>query len=216
MRLETFVTGELAVNSYLLWDEGTKEAVCIDPGRPAAEIVKAIQEEGLRLTQILLTHGHVDHIGGVEEAKSATGATVAAHSAAAPVLANPALNLSELFGGRLVVYPDILLADGDIISLGSLLLTVRHTPGHSPGGICLFGPGLVFTGDLIFAGSVGRTDLPGGDLQTLVQSVKKVMQLPDETRLLPGHGPATTAGRERLTNPFLREWGGEDGLTGAP
>ncbi|NLY88607.1 MAG: MBL fold metallo-hydrolase [Firmicutes bacterium] len=207
MRLEAFVLGEMAVNSYLLWDEGTKEAVCIDPGRPAAEVVKAIEREGLRLAKILLTHGHADHIGGVEEVKNATGASVSAHSAAAPMLANPALNLSELFGERLVVYPDILLADGDIISIGSVLLKVRHTPGHSPGGICLLGPGVVFTGDLIFAGSVGRTDLPGGDLKTLAQSVKKVMQLPDETKLLPGHGPATTVGRERLTNPFLKEFG---------
>src|SRR5690554_819609 len=206
MRLETFVTGELAVNSYLLWDEGTKEAVCIDPGRPAAEIVKAIQEEGLRLTQILLTHGHVDHIGGVEEVKSATGATVAAHSAAAPVLANPALNLSELFGGRLVVYPDILLADGDIISLGSLLLTVRHTPEHSPWAIYVFGQGIDINGDLNIAVGFGRTDFYGVEPQTLGERVKKVMQLPNETRLLPGHGPATTAGRERLSNPFLREW----------
>ncbi len=205
MRLESFVLGELAVNSYLLWDEGTKEAVCIDPGRPAVEVAKAIKDQGLRLTRILLTHGHADHIGGVAEVKNATGASVAAHPAAAPVLANPALNLSELFGESLVVYPDILLADGDIIPIGSVFLKVRHTPGHSPGGICLFGPGLVFTGDLIFAGSVGRTDLPGGDPAALVRSIKELMQLPDETKLLPGHGPSTTVGRERLTNPFLKE-----------
>jgi glyoxylase-like metal-dependent hydrolase (beta-lactamase superfamily II) len=212
MRLESFGVGELAVNSYLLWDEGTKEAVCIDPGRPAAEVLKAIKEKGLRLTRILLTHGHADHIGGVVEVKEATGASVAAHPAAAPVLANPALNLSTLLGESLVVYPDILLADGDIIPAGSLLLEVRYTPGHSPGSICLFGPGLVFTGDLIFAGSVGRTDLPGGDLSALVRSLRELMQLPDETRLLPGHGPSTTVGQERLTNPFLRETGEDSRL----
>lgn len=216
MRLEAFVLGEIAVNSYLLWDEGTKEAVCIDPGRPAAEVVKAVKAKGLRLTRILLTHGHADHIGGVAEVKNATGASVAAHSAAAPVLANPALNLSQLFGEEIVVYPDTLLADGDIIPIGSVLLKVRHTPGHSPGGICVFGPGLVFTGDLIFAGSVGRTDLPGGNLDTLMQSITELMQLPDETRLFPGHGPPTMVGRERLTNPFVKELGGKDGRPSHP
>lgn len=204
MGLCSFTLGEIAVNSYLLWDEKTKEAVCIDPGRPVNELIGVVKEKGLRLARILLTHGHADHIAGVEEVKNATGASVSAHSAAAPMLANPALNLSQLFGAELEIYPDILLADGDIISIGNVLLKVRHTPGHSPGGIALLGPELVFAGDLIFAGSVGRTDLPGGDQKTLMQSLKKLMKLPDETRILPGHGPATTVGQERLTNPFLR------------
>lgn len=204
MKLCRFVLGELAVNTYLLWDERTKEAICIDPGSPAEEVLAGIEEKKLSLTRMVLTHGHADHFLGVPEVKAATGAAVLIHSADAPMLSNPLLNFSPNFGQELVVHPDSLLADGDVICVGGVILEVRHTPGHTPGGICLIGPGMVFSGDLIFAGSVGRTDLPGGDHDTLLKSAGEIMKLPGETRILPGHGPETTVGRERLENPFLR------------
>src|SRR5690554_1906729 len=200
MKLGCFVSGELAVNTYLLWDEKTKDAVCIDPGSPAGELLAVVEKNKLSLTRIVLTHGHADHIQGVPEVKAATGAAVLIHPADAPMLSNPLLNLSQHFGKDLVIHPDSLLADGDVICVGGVILEVRHTPGHTPGGICLIGPEMVFCGDLIFAGSIGRTDLPGGDQETLVKSAGGIMKLPGETRILPGHGPETTVGRERLEN----------------
>jgi|SRR5690554_2640084 len=203
MELQRFILGELAVNSYLLWDERTKEAVCIDPGAPAEEILAAVKKNSLSLTKIVLTHGHVDHILGVEEVKASTGTVVLIHSADAPMLSNPLLNLSQHFGKELLVYPDSLLADGDVICAGGVILKVRHTPGHTPGGISLLGPAMIFCGDLVFAGSIGRTDFPGGDREKLLKSAVELLKLPGNTRILPGHGPETTVGRERLKNPFL-------------
>ncbi|NLC54230.1 MAG: MBL fold metallo-hydrolase [Firmicutes bacterium] len=204
MRLQQFVLGELEVNSYLLWDEETLEAVCFDPGGPPQAIVAELTQKKLGLKYILLTHGHYDHIGGVNELKANTNAMVAIHAADAEMLANPDLNLSAVFGRQIVIKPDQLLADGDVLCLGAQMLKINHTPGHTPGGISVATLGLLFSGDTLFAGSIGRTDLPGGDQATLDNSLRRLVQLPDETRVFPGHGPETTIGREKHRNPFLK------------
>ena len=209
MRLQHFVLGELGVNTYLLWEETTRETVCLDPGGPPAEILPVLTGEKLKLKYILLTHGHYDHIAGVNELKAKTGALVAAHVAEAGLLANPALNLSTMFGTEVVVKADQLLNDGDLLALGPQFLTVTHTPGHTPGSIILTASGLMFSGDTLFAGSVGRTDFPGGDPAALSNSLHKLLALPGETRVFPGHGPATLLSREKEENPFLRQLVGE-------
>ncbi|NLW57100.1 MAG: MBL fold metallo-hydrolase [Firmicutes bacterium] len=204
MRLQQFVLGELKVNTYLLWDEETLEAVCLDPGGPVQEIFTELEKEKLNLKYIVLTHGHYDHILGVNALKAATKAPVLIHSADAAMLANPALNLSNLFGTEVTLSADRLLTDGEILCLGAKMIKVEHTPGHSPGSISLTLPGLIFAGDLLFAGSIGRTDLPGGDQETLRHSLSKLLKYPNETRVFPGHGPDTMIGREKLYNPFLQ------------
>jgi hydroxyacylglutathione hydrolase len=204
MRLHHFVQGELKVNSYILWDEESSEAVCLDPGEPVQEILAVLDKEKLKLEYILLTHGHCDHILGVSALKAATKAPVLIHAADAAMLTNPSLNLSVLFGMEVTLSADRLLTDGEILCLGAKMLKVEHTPGHSPGSICLTLPGLIFSGDLLFAGSIGRTDLPGGDQGTLRQSLFKLLKYPDETRVFPGHGPETMIGREKIYNPFLQ------------
>ena len=205
MRLQRFTLGELKVNTYLFWEESTKEAIVIDPGKPIDQICSALFENNLKLVGIILTHGHYDHITGVSELKSKIGAPVYAHSGDAAMLANPMLNLSQLFAGEIILKPDRLLSEGDALCVGNFILTVRHTPGHTPGGICLLGDDLLFSGDTLFAGSIGRTDLPGGDEKALLHSVRCLLSVSDQTRVFPGHGPETRMGIERAVNPFLQD-----------
>jgi|SRR5690554_122944 len=209
MRLQRFILGELMVNTYLFWEESTKEAIVIDPGSPVEEVIAVIQKERLNPVGIVLTHGHYDHITGVSQLKAHTGAPVYVHSGDATVLGNPMLNLSQVFGDEIVFRPDRLLIEGDALCVGDVMLTVRHTPGHTQGGICLLGEGFVFSGDTLFAGSIGRTDLPGGDQVTLLHSVRSLMSLADQTKVFPGHGQETSIGRERAVNPFLQDEGKE-------
>jgi glyoxylase-like metal-dependent hydrolase (beta-lactamase superfamily II) len=162
----------------------------IDPGGDVYRIVGEVNRNELKVRYILITHGHIDHIGGAEELRRITKAPVFIHP-----LDAPGLNFK----------PDANLYDGQKIELGTYRISVLHTPGHSPGGVCFYAPGAVFTGDTLFAGSVGRTDFPGGDHHRLIEGVvKKVFPLGDELRVYPGHGPASTIGRERSTNPFFR------------
>ena len=188
--LRKLVVGLYQANCYILGCNKTNEGLVIDPGDEIYRIVKEISRSGLRIRYILITHGHGDHIGGAAELKRITKAPVFIHS-----LDAPGLNFS----------PDGHLYEDQEIELGSYIISAIHTPGHSPGGMCFYAPGAVFTGDTLFAGSIGRTDFMGGDHQQLVEGViRKIFPLGDDIRVYPGHGPATTIGRERLTNPFFR------------
>lgn len=205
MIVRCFTGGPFAENAYLVSCVATGEAIVVDPGGAVRELLDTVEDSSLKVTAIVLTHAHVDHVDGVAEAKRRTGAPVYLHPAdaqlyqAAPVQA-------QWFGVRIETPPpvDLPLADAQRITFGHCELEVRNAPGHAPGHVVLVGEGAALVGDCIFAGSIGRTDLPGGDLQTLMSSIRSViLTLPDETVLYPGHGGETTVGHERATNPFL-------------
>lgn len=194
-----------ATNCYVLGCSESKEGIIIDPGGEANRILDVVQKHGLRIRYIINTHAHVDHIGANGLLKEATGATLAIHPADAESLKNPMQSLLALTGKlKPSPPPDMLVNEGDIIKAGSLEVEVIHTPGHTPGGISLkVGPNL-FTGDSLFAGSIGRTDFPGGSYKTLIESIAcKLLRYPDATIIYPGHGPSSTIGEERKYNPFL-------------
>lgn len=204
------IVGPLQVNCYILADEKTKEAVVIDPGEDAGDLLKTIKDKGFTIRYIINTHGHFDHIGANKAIKDATGAELLIHEGDAPLMASAAVQ-SRAFGIQVVSSPkaDRYVKHGDVIRAGEVALTVLYTPGHSSGGISLLEQGMVFTGDSLFAGSIGRTDLPGGDLKTLLSSIKtNLMTLPDDTKVFCGHGPASTIGDERRENPFLNSESG--------
>jgi hydroxyacylglutathione hydrolase len=199
--------GPLQVNCYILADKRTKEAIIIDPGEDAKDILDALKENGLHARYLVITHAHFDHVGANKAIKDATGAEILMHKDD-DILLKSAANQGFLFGMRSAASPsaDRYVNHGDMIMVGDISLQVLHTPGHSPGGISLLGQGMVFTGDALFAGSIGRTDLPGGDTITLLRSIQNnLMNLPDDTRVYPGHGPASTIGKERRKNPFLNK-----------
>lgn len=204
MFLKTLIVGDLAVNCYIIADEN-KEAAVIDPGDNSGDILSVIKENNLHLRYIINTHTHFDHIGAIAEIKKATGAEFLIHEGEMHVLRTlPSQRL--IFGVEIdpPPAPDRFLKDNDEVKLGNLLLKILYTPGHSPGGICIHADGMVFTGDTLFAGSIGRTDLPGGDYNTLINSIKeKLLPLGDNTIVLPGHGPKSTIKDERKYNPFL-------------
>lgn len=208
MLLSTVVVTEFMTNCFILGDEQTHQAIIIDPGGDADKILKQVGSMGLNVTAIVNTHAHVDHIGAMREIKEATGAQIMMHKDELPLL-QAASRMGRLFGIRIEQPPDPdkYLSEGEEISLGNgISLSVLETPGHSPGGISLVTKDkkLCFAGDSLFAGSIGRTDLPGGDYHTLISSIKtKLLPLGDDVKVLPGHGPATTVGAERRYNPFL-------------
>ncbi len=210
MILIRLVVGPLQVNCFILADEKTKDAIVIDPGDDAGDILRIIREKGLTVRYIVNTHGHFDHVGANRAVKDATGAEILMHEADAPLLADAA-DQAIVFGMHVdnPPRPDRFVGPGDVIAAGEVSLKVLHTPGHTRGGISLLEKGMVFTGDALFAGSIGRTDFPGGDLMTLLRSIKtNLMTLPDDTRVFSGHGPASTIGEERAENPFLNEQSG--------
>ncbi len=205
MIIQKLLVGPMQANCYILGCEATRSALVIDPGDEAARIIRFISENELRLDLIVNTHGHVDHIAANEELKEKTSAQLCIHSADADMLVNPQANLSFFIGTPVSSpAPDRILADGDILAVGTLHIEVIHTPGHSQGSICLLGEGYIFTGDLLFAGGIGRYDFPGSSYEDMVKSLKKVMTLDDDLIVYPGHGPATTIGDERRANPFLQ------------
>jgi hydroxyacylglutathione hydrolase len=206
MILEGFPVGPIGANCYIVGDDATGEVFVIDPGDEPERILQRLGRLGARPIAIVNTHGHFDHVQGVDAVRRATGAPFWIHEAEREVLEQGPARARLLFGLELPAspMPDRWLRDGDRLQVGSLSLAVRHTPGHSPGGVCLLGEGVAFVGDTLFAGSIGRTDLPGADLDTLLRSIAQVLlPLPDETVCYPGHGPETTIGDEKRDNPFL-------------
>ena len=208
MILETFPVGPLQCNCTLLGDEATGEAIVIDPGDEIARIQRRLTELGLKLKQILITHAHIDHVGGALNLKRLTGAPILLNENDLPLLAM--MDQQAAWLGMTIppdtAPPDESLLDGQTVGLVSYPATVIHTPGHTQGSVCLhFAPlKMLIAGDTLFAGSIGRTDLPGGDGEQIIESIhERLLTLPDETRVIPGHGPVTAIGVERRSNPFL-------------
>jgi hydroxyacylglutathione hydrolase len=199
--------GMLESNCYILGDEVSREAVVIDPGGDGPDILAVIQKENLKIKTIINTHGHFDHVGANQALKDASGAPIAIHQSDAAMLSQPSAEALFFTGGRLQPsHAEILLQEDDILEFGPFQLKVLHTPGHTVGGICLVlqNEPIVYVGDTLFAGSIGRTDFPGGSFEDLIASVKtKIFTLGDNYLVMPGHGPATTVGQERQYNPFF-------------
>lgn len=198
--------GSLGTNCYIAYCDATREAAIIDPGGNAEELIAIIRQENLIPVCIINTHGHADHIAANNKVKEATGAPVYIHRDDAEMLINAQKNLSGFIGAGLTCLPaDKVLVDGDIIPVGKFNFEVIHTPGHSPGGICLKSEMVLFSGDTLFAESIGRTDFPGGSYRQLITNIKeRLMPLADEIKVYPGHGPDTTIGWERKMNPFIQ------------
>ncbi|MFP3903102.1 MAG: MBL fold metallo-hydrolase [Armatimonadota bacterium] len=198
------VVGALQTNCYLIGADGSADAAVIDPGAEADMLLQETADMDRRVTAVVLTHGHVDHIKGVSEIVEATGAEVYIHGADSDILRSPDPFWSSMVGGCEGSEATGKIADGDLLEVAGLQLTVMHTPGHSPGSVCLMMDGSCFTGDTLFAGSIGRTDLPGSDPQAMERSLNRLMeQIPDDVEILPGHGPTSTMAEERSSNPFL-------------
>jgi len=197
MFVKMFTVGMFGTNCFLVADAETHDALIIDPGFDqefeARTVLKEIERNGFEVRYIINTHGHIDHIGGNKTLKEVTKSPILIHENDAPALSNPPA--------------DRKLHDGDLIQVGSVKLRVVHTPGHSEGSIILLGADAVFAGDTLFAGSIGRYDLPGGDIVELKNSLrKKLLILPDYVKVYPGHGPVTSIGEERRYNPFLQNF----------
>ncbi len=207
MFLKRLVVGALETNCYLIGCEKTKEAAVIDPGGEEAVdlILNLLQKNNFNLKYIINSHGHIDHIIGNNLLKAKTEALLLIHRLDADMLVDGNKNISSFMGKEICSpHADKLLEEGDEISLGSLRLKLIHTPGHTPGGISLVVNNIVFTGDTLFAGGIGRTDLPGGSYQDLKKSIKeKLLVLSDDKIIYPGHGPDSTIGEERRTNPYI-------------
>ncbi|HDM77700.1 MAG TPA: MBL fold metallo-hydrolase [Deltaproteobacteria bacterium] len=210
MIIEQLEVGNFAVFAYILGCKETGEGIVIDPADEVDRILRTAEKKGIKsIKYIVNTHCHADHCGGNRELKEKTGAKIIIYEDDAERLANPSPFILQLFNCEASPPADLTVKDGDQIEFGNESLQVIHTPGHTPGGMCLYTPGHVFTGDTLFVGSIGRTDLPGGSMQTLLNSIKtRLLVLPEDTIVYPGHNygsfPKSTIGQEKKYNPFLR------------
>jgi hydroxyacylglutathione hydrolase len=211
MILEMLTVGPFQENSYIVGDEETRTGALIDPGDEAARIALAVERTGLSIGQIIVTHAHIDHVGAVAPLVDEYLCPVVMHEEAEAMLKTMPQQ-AMMMGFRFGKVPEVdrHIGDNEVLEVGSLRLRSLYTPGHAPGHLAFYEDeqGIVFSGDALFAGSVGRVDLPGGSMEVLMQSIsERLLTLPNETRVLSGHGPETTIGRERMTNPFLRGGG---------
>ncbi len=206
MEFKRLPLGIYQANCYILFDEKTKETAVIDPGGDFPEIKSFIEDNGLKVNYIIITHGHGDHIGALRELKDYTDAVICIHSEDNEMLKSSKMNHSAEMGYPPVeMSADKLLSGGDELMLGDTKLSIIHTPGHSLGGVCIYCEGSLFSGDTLFACSIGRTDLAGGSMDEIIASIKnKLLILPDDTAVYPGHGPSSTILIEKKRNPFLR------------
>ncbi len=205
MTVQVFTGGPFMQNGYLVTCVGTGKAILVDPGAAVGDMLAAAERAGVTIETIVLTHAHIDHVDGLARAKRETGAPVLLHPDD-NALYTGAPRQAEMFGMQMEPLPPVdgTLNAGDTVRFGDCTLRVRHTPGHAPGHVILVGDGVALVGDVVFQGSIGRTDLPGGDYQQLMRSIRdEILTLPDETTLHTGHGPDTTVGHERVSNPFL-------------
>ena len=210
MKIDRLILGDFQTNCYVVRaDEAATDCLIVDAGLDADDLIELLQRDRLNPVATVLTHGHADHIVGTAALREHFPQTrVYIHKLDAPMLADPRANLSAFAGMVFTAEPaDVLLEDGDTVEQAGITLKVLHTPGHTPGGICLYAEreGLVFVGDTLFADSVGRTDFPGGDMDQLIESIRtKLFTLPENTAVYPGHGMRTTIGREKRSNPYVR------------
>lgn len=206
MKVVRIPAGIYAANCYLVYSEDCKEGIVIDPGGDADDIIAKIEELELDIKYIILTHGHGDHIAGVDEIKKHTNALISIHKDDEHLLRDGDNNLSSMMAmGRVELTADMIVEDGDEISFGGLKAKIIHTPGHTPGGISIKIEDSIFTGDTLFAGSIGRTDFEGGSFKEIMDSIKnKIMVHPDDTIIYPGHGPSSTIKSEKASNPFIK------------
>ncbi|MBN2260831.1 MAG: MBL fold metallo-hydrolase [Clostridiales bacterium] len=203
--IRKFISGNYSVNQYIVYDETRKIAAIIDPATFDAEVIKFIEKLKLNVEYIILTHGHGDHILGIEQYKKKYDAKIIAHASEKKLLSDSDLNFTMKMSGKaVIVTPDLWLKDNETIKIGDINLKVLHTPGHTKGGICLLNDDYVITGDTLFYEAIGRYDLYGGNFETLMHSIKsKLMILHDDLMVYPGHGKETSIGYERKNNPFL-------------
>ena len=208
MKIKTFVTGFLQINTYLVYDEDTLEGFIVDIGKYLKDITDFVKKEGIYIKYIIVTHGHDDHTGGVnDQRKDFPDAKVVAHKGDIDWYNDPRLNGSiEISGKPNTIKIDEYVSDGDTLTVGNMKLDIIHTPGHTPGGICIYTPNALVSGDTLFSHSIGRTDFTGGSFEDITRSIReKLYKLPDDTEVYPGHMGTTTIGIEKKNNPFVPE-----------
>jgi len=208
MRVKTFIVSAMETNAYVVFDEKTFDGIVIDPGDDAESFIEFIESENIKIKYIALTHSHFDHIGAVDDLRKYTGAKVIVCEGEEEISEDPFKNLSSSFGNISTVKTDNILNDGECFSFGNITAKVIKTPGHTPGGCCFYfeNEKILFSGDTLFYGSIGRTDFPGGSYSDLIDSVRnKLMLLPDDVVVYCGHGPKTSIGFERENNPYVSD-----------